>query len=462
MPHVVAEIESAGTLTAVIAEGLGATILPESMARRVVASVSRLAVADRRAGDRGAAGALPVRPPAALGAGAGGQGHPARARRRAAGATLQAGRQEGRAADISRSYRGRDNPSWRARVAAPLLLAEAMTGQGAAMDLDEIKALIDALAASDLAEMELRRGGWTLRLVRRADGRRRRRRRGGRAAAARRADAGARLRRPRGQPACARRCPASSTCARARRARLRRGRAASVEAGDAVAVIEAMKVFNESAPSATAPSRPCSSPPATRSRPASRSCGSAEADVRLRPHRQSRRDRAPHPARLPRARPAHGRGPFGGRSRRAPRPRRRHRRLHRPGPGGAELPRRGGDPARGRGDRRGGDPSRLRLPVGERRLRRAVARGRADLHRPERRLHPHDGRQGRGQARHAARPASPACRARTRALPDDPDAVRRIAAEHRLSGHPQGGGRRRRARHAGRDRGGRPRRRAAR
>lgn len=38
VPHVVAEIESDGTLTAVIAEGLGATILPESMARRVVAA----------------------------------------------------------------------------------------------------------------------------------------------------------------------------------------------------------------------------------------------------------------------------------------------------------------------------------------------------------------------------------------------------------------------------------------
>jgi LysR family transcriptional regulator, nitrogen assimilation regulatory protein len=37
-PRVVAEIESASTLVAVIAEGLGATILPESMAREVVAS----------------------------------------------------------------------------------------------------------------------------------------------------------------------------------------------------------------------------------------------------------------------------------------------------------------------------------------------------------------------------------------------------------------------------------------
>ncbi len=37
-PRVVAEIESASTLTAVIADGLGATILPESMAREITAS----------------------------------------------------------------------------------------------------------------------------------------------------------------------------------------------------------------------------------------------------------------------------------------------------------------------------------------------------------------------------------------------------------------------------------------
>lgn len=37
-PRMVAEVESASTLTAVIAEGLGATILPESMARQIVAS----------------------------------------------------------------------------------------------------------------------------------------------------------------------------------------------------------------------------------------------------------------------------------------------------------------------------------------------------------------------------------------------------------------------------------------
>jgi LysR family nitrogen assimilation transcriptional regulator len=38
VPKIVAEIESASTLTAVIADGLGATILPDSMAREVVAN----------------------------------------------------------------------------------------------------------------------------------------------------------------------------------------------------------------------------------------------------------------------------------------------------------------------------------------------------------------------------------------------------------------------------------------
>jgi LysR family nitrogen assimilation transcriptional regulator len=40
VPHIVAEIESDSTLTAVIDEGLGTTILPESMARRVVSATS--------------------------------------------------------------------------------------------------------------------------------------------------------------------------------------------------------------------------------------------------------------------------------------------------------------------------------------------------------------------------------------------------------------------------------------
>src|SRR5262245_46120263 len=42
--------------------------------------------------------------------------------------------------------------------------------QAARMDLQQIKAFIDAMAASDLDEMEVTHEGWTLRLVRRADG----------------------------------------------------------------------------------------------------------------------------------------------------------------------------------------------------------------------------------------------------------------------------------------------------
>jgi len=38
------------------------------------------------------------------------------------------------------------------------------------MDLQQIKALFDAMAASDLAEMEFAEAGWSLRLVRRAAG----------------------------------------------------------------------------------------------------------------------------------------------------------------------------------------------------------------------------------------------------------------------------------------------------
>ena len=45
------------------------------------------------------------------------------------------------------------------------------------MDINQIKALIDAMAASDLAEMEVGKDGWTLRLVRRRATVRNRRRR---------------------------------------------------------------------------------------------------------------------------------------------------------------------------------------------------------------------------------------------------------------------------------------------
>jgi acetyl-CoA carboxylase biotin carboxyl carrier protein len=114
------------------------------------------------------------------------------------------------------------------------------------MDPDEIKALIEAFAASDLAEMELTRGDWTLRLVRSVDG-----------AALLRPPGG-----PVGRPETAPR-PAAAPAPVAAETGVRAplsglvylspspgapdfvavGR--RVEAGDVVAVIEAMKVFNE-------------------------------------------------------------------------------------------------------------------------------------------------------------------------------------------------------------------------
>lgn len=104
------------------------------------------------------------------------------------------------------------------------------------MDPDEIKALIEAFAASDLAEMELTRGDWTLRLVRRAS------------APVGRPET---IPRPSAAPG-----PAAETGVRAPLAGIvylspspgapdfvAVGR--RVEAGNVVAVIEAMKVFNE-------------------------------------------------------------------------------------------------------------------------------------------------------------------------------------------------------------------------
>ena len=115
------------------------------------------------------------------------------------------------------------------------------------MELDEIKALIEAFAASDLAEMELTRGDWTLRLVRPAD----------LATIARSADG------PVGRPETAPRPAAAPTPVAAVETGVRAPLSGlvylspspgapdfvtvgcRVEAGDVVAVIEAMKVFNE-------------------------------------------------------------------------------------------------------------------------------------------------------------------------------------------------------------------------
>src|SRR5687768_1883049 len=115
------------------------------------------------------------------------------------------------------------------------------------MDPDEIKALIEAFAASDLAEMELTRGDWTLRLARSA----------GVAAPVR--PAGGPVKRPEAAPRpAAASAPVTAVetgvCAPLPGlVHLKPSPGApdfvtvgrQVDAGDVVAVIEAMKVFNE-------------------------------------------------------------------------------------------------------------------------------------------------------------------------------------------------------------------------
>ena len=119
---------------------------------------------------------------------------------------------------------------------------------------------------------------------------------------------------------------------------------------------------------------------------------------------------------------------FRGRPRRQVRQAGRRVRLHRPGAVAAELPQHAGDHLRGRGHRRRGDPPGLRLPVRERRLRRARREERLHLHRPDARIDPHHGRQGVGQAGDdkAGVPCVPGSDG---ALPDDPEEISAIARD---------------------------------
>ena len=108
--------------------------------------------------------------------------------------------------------------------------------------------------------------------------------------------------------------------------------------------------------------------------------------------------------------------------------------------------------AAARDDRRRRHPSGLRLPGRERRLRRGRRQGRHQVHRPVARRHAPHGRQGRGQGdrgrgRRAGGAGLPGRRAGRQGAGQGGQA-------HRLSRDDQGGGRRRRARHApGRARG---------
>lgn len=110
------------------------------------------------------------------------------------------------------------------------------------MDLDEIRELMAAFAASDLAEMRLVRGDWTLHLVRSADG-----------TFAEAAPAAVRTARPRAVASAPTAADESVCAPLAGLVYLSPNPDAApfvtvgsrVEAGAVVAVIEAMKVFNE-------------------------------------------------------------------------------------------------------------------------------------------------------------------------------------------------------------------------
>ena len=170
-------------------------------------------------------------------------------------------------------------------------------------------------------------------------------------------------------------------------------------------------------------------------------------------HRQSRRDRLPHHSHCARNGRVDGCGLFGGRRRRAPRQGCRRGGPARSGPRPRQLSQhRSADRSRAR-DRRRGGASWLWLPVGERGLRQRV-RGRGpDLRWADRRHDRCNGievrRQGAdGEGRRAARSGL------SRRSPGRGDAGQG-RREDRLSGSREGVGRRRRARHAHRQCGGR-------
>ena len=158
----------------------------------------------------------------------------------------------------------------------------------------------------------------------------------------------------------------------------------TVEEGQVLCTIEAMKMFNAIESELSGAVLEILVTPGERSRIRPAAVPDRLNDhVRTSTDCQPRRDRASHPARLPRTRPENRRRPFRGRSRCALCPSRRPGAVHRPCCAGAELPEPVRDPVRRRRERRAGDPSRLRLPVGERGFRRAGRGGRHDLHRPE-------------------------------------------------------------------------------
>ncbi len=121
--------------------------------------------------------------------------------------------------------------------------------------------------------------------------------------------------------------------------------------------------------------------------------------------------------------------------------------MHRAAAVVAQLPQHPRHHLRGGSDRLAGDPSRLRIPLGERRLRREGRALGLRVHRPAPGHDPADGRQGQregrdDQGRRSLRSRLRGCAAR------GPEGGRQDRARGRLPGDHQGGGRRRRPRHA--------------
>ena len=221
----------------------------------------------------------------------------------------------------------------------------------------------------------------------------------------------------------------------------------AVKEGDTICIIEAMKLMNEIEADASGVVKAIlveNGQPVEYGQPLVH----PRLDVRQDPHREPRRNRAAHPARLPRARhPDRGRA-FRGRYRGEVREARRRVGVHRAAAGGGELPQHPGDHQRRRSHRRRGDPSRVRLPVRERGLRRESRALRLRVHRPAAGEHPPDGRQGERQA--GDDQGGRAVRAGVgRRAARRPEGDRQDRAQGRLPGDHQGGRRRRRPRHAG-------------
>ena len=157
----------------------------------------------------------------------------------------------------------------------------------------------------------------------------------------------------------------------------------TVNAGATLLLIEAMKTFNP----VTAPrggkvvADPDREPAAGRIRRTSRHHRVAR-DVRENPHCEPWRDRPPRAPRVQGDGHPHGGHPFRSRPQRHARPPRGRERVRGPRVGREILPEHPRHHHRRQDHRRAGDPPRLRLPVGERQVRRDRREERHHLHRP--------------------------------------------------------------------------------